>query len=215
MLASEAITLLNQTELKQLSVKTDNTAVLGYLNEAVLELHKRFNLWQDEAVITIDTGVLSYALDGVDSNVTIDLSDKQLILITDAYDYDGCQMSINDEDDEYGVVTPKYNIVEYPDDYYDEADITTGQEFSILFRASPIDMTDVGDTIDLPPTLFSAMYFYVGFRAHVSQKGTENLENNTHYKRFLAECNRVEALGLISPESMNNHKFGYDNKPWP
>jgi len=99
MLASQAITRLRNTELKQLSITSvTDAAVLEYINEAILELHKRFNIWQDQAIITHATAVTSYVLDGVDGNVAIDLSDKQLIHITDATDYLGDEMTINDED---------------------------------------------------------------------------------------------------------------------
>ena len=210
MLASEAITSLNQTELKQLSVKADNTAVLGYLNEAVKALHKRFNLWQDEAVITHVDATTLYKLDGTDGNVAIDLSDKQLLLISEAYDYDGEELSLNDEDDTYGAVTPKYNWVEFPLD-----GLAVDEEFSIIYRAAPLAMTAVGDTIDLTPVLEEAMYYYVGFRAHVSQKATRDTEHNVHYKRYIDECDRVAALGLIVAESTVAHKFDGLTYPWP
>lgn len=211
MLASEAIARLRQTELKQLSVTSvTDAAVLEYLNEAVLDLHKRFNLWQDSCILTQATGVQLYTLDGIDANTDIDLSDKILLVISEAYDSEGDEMSLNDEDDPYGAVTPKYNQVEFPPD-----GVTATNQFSIVFRAAPLDMTVVGDTIDLTPVLFTAMYFYVGFRAHVSQKGLENLENDTHYKRYLGECNRVEKLGMVVADSLVPHKFGDGTYPWP
>jgi len=209
MLVSEAITALSNTELKQLAVKTDTTAVIGYLNEAVKELHKRFNLWQDEAVITHADGVTLYKLDGVDANVSIDLSDKILLLISEAFDPDGSTLSLNDEDDQCGAVTPKYNYVEFPED-----GLMVGEEFPVIFRASPLPLTAVGDTIDLTPVLEEAMYFYVGFRAHVSQKGAKEFENNTHFERFLNALERVTRQGLIVAESTVSHKF-YQSYPWP
>lgn len=210
MLASVAISRLQQTELKQLSGTSITTPViLEYLNEAILELHKRFNIWQDEAIITHATAVTSYALDGVDANVSIDLSDKILLVITDAIDYNGVEININDEDDTWGVVTPKYNIVEFPLD-----GLAVTEDFSILFRASPLNMTADTEEIDLPPALFEAMYFYVGFRAHVSQKGKKEDENHTHFERFMNACDRVEAKGLIVAESLVPHKFAGLNYPW-
>lgn len=210
MLASEAITNLNNTELKQLSVKTDTAAVIGYLNEAIKALHKRFNLWQDEAVITHLAATTLYKLDGIDSNVVIDLSDKELLLISEAYDYDGDELSLNDEDDTYGAVTPKYNWVEFPLD-----GLAVGEEFSIIYRAAPLAMTADTETIDLPPVLEEAMYFYVGFRAHVSQKGTRDTEHDVHFKHYQEACDRVAALGLIVAESMVPHKFADLTYPWP
>jgi hypothetical protein len=210
MLASEAITNLSNTELKQLAVKSDNAAVLGYLNEAIKELHKVFNIWQDEAIITHVTAVTLYKLDGIDANVSIDLSDKIVLLISEAYDYEGGVLSLNDEDDVYGAVTPKYNWIEFPLD-----GLAPTEEFSVIFRASPIAMTAVTDTIDLPPVLEEAMYFYTGFRAHVSQKGTKETENQAHYDRYKDSVNRVAKLGLIVAESTVAHKFSGLTYPWP
>lgn len=212
MLASTAIARLQQTELKQLSGTSLTTPiVLEYLNEALMELHKRFNIWQDEATILHETAVTSYLLDGTDSNVTIDLSDKQLLLITDIIDPLGVEININDEDDDFGAVTPKYNIVEFA---LEELQVGVDLDFSVLFRAAPIDMVADTETIDLPPALFEAMYFYVGFRAHVSQVGSKEKENQTHFARFINSCDRVEAKGLIVAESLVPHKFAGLNYPW-
>ena len=211
MLASEAIASLRETELKQLSVTSvTDAAVLVYLNEAVLELHKKFDIWQDDCLITHATDTTLYKLDGIDANVDIDLSDKQLLVITEAYDYDGDPLSLNDEDDPWGAVTPKYNWVEFPPD-----GLAVGEEFAFLFRAAPLSMVLVTETIDLPPVLFEAMYFYVGFRAHVSQKGTKETENMNHFKKFINSCERVKEQGLIVAESTVSHKFSDTSYPWP
>lgn len=209
MLASEAITNLQATELKQLKVGTDTPSVLIYLNQAIKELHKEFNIWQDEAVITQADGVTLYKLDGVDANVTIDLSDKQLLLISEAFEPDGSELSLNDEDDIYGAVTPKYNCVEFPAD-----GVEAGDEFPIIFRAAPLAMVADTEEIDLPPVLEEAMYFYAGFRAHVSQKGNKEFENNTHLQRYQDAVKRVTEKGLIVAESTIAHKF-YQSYPWP
>lgn len=209
MLVSEAITELSNTELKQLAAKTDESAMIGYINQAVKELHKRFNIWQDEAVITHADGVTLYKLDGIDANVAIDLSDKQLLVISEAWDYTGEELSLNDEDDKYGAVTPKYNWVEFPAD-----GLAPDNDFSIIFRAAPLPLTLTTEAIDLPPVLEEAMYFYCGFRAHVSQRGKREDENSNHFERFLNACERVQAQGLIVAESMVPHKFN-QTYPWP
>lgn len=211
MLASAAIARLKQTELKQLSsTSLTDAVVLEYLNEAILELHKRFNIWQDEAIITHEAGTVLYTLEEADTNVAIDLSDKILVVITEATDYLGDELQLNDEDDQFGATTPKYNVVEFPLE-----ELVPTEDFSIIFRAAPIDMTAVGDDIDLPPSLFEAMYFYVGFRAHVSQKGTKDTENANHFARYIDALDRVEARGLIVAESTVAHKFQDLTYPWP
>jgi len=204
MLVSEAIANLAKTELKMLKVATDSAAVMGYINEAVLELHKRFNLWEAEATITQpDTTTLSYTLDGVDANVDIDLSDKILLVINKIWDPDGTELELNDEDDETSPATPRYNVIEFQEAIALDA-------YSVTYRASPLDRALVTETIELPPSLFEAMYFYVGFRAHVSQRGSKEFENDTHFKRYDQACDRVQKLGLIVADSYHSHKF-YDS----
>ena len=75
-------------------------------------------------------------------------------------------------------------------------------------------MVLTSETIDLTPALFEAMYFYVGFRAHVSQKGTKDTENANHFARFINACDRVEMKGLVVAESLIAHKFAGLNYPW-
>ena len=216
MLASEAITNLSATELKQLAVRTDNAAMLIYLNEAIKELHKEFNLWQDEAIITYTLGTTSYALDGVDANVTINLSDKELLFVTDVYDFDGTEMGINDEENAFSVVTPQYNIIEFASDYEtEEQDIAEGSEFSVLFRAAPIAMTAVGDPIVLPPALEQAMYRYAAFRAYASQNNKGDNEADKHFSRYERELGKIRTNGLITPETTVQNKFNGLTYPWP
>jgi hypothetical protein len=174
---------------------------MGYINEAILELYKRFNLWQAEAtIVQPDDTTLSYALDGVDANVTIDLSDHILLVIDKMYDPDSQEMELNDEDDAASASTPQYNVIEFPE-------AVALDEYSVIYRASPIDSTAVGDTLVLPPALLEPLYFYCGFRAHVSQKGSKELENDTHFKRYIQSCDRAQALGMVVSDSLHSHKF--------
>ncbi|MCP4487721.1 MAG: hypothetical protein GY820_10455 [Gammaproteobacteria bacterium] len=208
MLVSEAVDNLANTELKQLKVGEESSIVMGYINEAVLELHKRFNIWQEEAIITHpDDSTLSYTLEEADANVAIDLSDHIVLIIDKIYDPDGQEMTINDEDDEAGTSTPKYNKIEFM-----VAEALS--EYRVIYRASPIALTDVWDTIDIPPALHEAMYFYVGFRGHVSQRGAKEAENSTHFQRYINACNRVQQHGLTAPDSLHPHKFS-QSYPWP
>jgi len=200
MIVSDAIALLKHAELKQLSVKDDVTAVLGFINLAVLEIYKRFNLWEDEAIITMTTGVLLYKLDGIDPNVEIDLSDKQLLMIEEVYEETGELMTLNDELDEYSVSTPQYHQIEV----VEEVD---GQTMGVIFRAAPKFLTNEAAEIPIPPQFYEALFTYVGFKAHGSIKSDIKGENNTHYIRFEAACALVKANGLIAQDDLASVKF--------
>jgi len=200
MLISEAITLLKESEIKQLKVKDDVPTLIGYVNMGVLELHKRFNLWNEEAIITMVLGTKRYLLDGTDANVTMDLSDHSLLLIEEVYEETGEQMSLNNELDPYGAATPRWNELEV----VEEVD---GQLLSVIYRAAPKFAVADTEEIPLPPQFTEALFHYVGYRAHASVKGDEQSENNTHYKRFEASCGRINFHGLVTPDSLESTKF--------
>ncbi len=196
----DAIDMVQEAELKQLAVKDDKVAIRGFINLGVLEIHKRFVLWQAEAVINMVDGVNSYTLDGTDPNVTMDLTDHDLLMIDEVYDYDGQLMTINEENDPFGVATPRYNVLEVPEE-------TDGQQLSVIYRGSPKFLTHEKAEIQLPPQFYEALFNYIGYRGHGSLKGDIKSENNTHYMRFEQSCDRIKMEGLYTEDSLHSTKF--------
>jgi hypothetical protein len=112
-------------------------------------------------------------------------------------------MSINNENEPLSLATPQYNVIEMQEDA-----VTDGVDISIIYRAAPAFMTHEKAIIPLPPQFYEALFHYVGFRGHGSQKtGEAQLADNTHYKRFEASCNRVKFEGLYTEDSMESTKF--------
>jgi hypothetical protein len=202
---SEAIDLLKESELKQLKTKDDKPAIRGMINMGILEIHKRFVLWQSEAILTMVDAVTEYKMDGTDANVTMNLTDHDFLHLDEAFDDDGESLSINDESDPMGIATPKWNLVEVP-----PIGITPGAEISLIYRASPKFLTHEKQQIPLPPQLMEALFHYVGYRGHAGVKGggeRNQNENSTHYKRFEMSCQRVKTEGLYTEDSLNSRKF--------
>jgi hypothetical protein len=200
MLVSAAIELLKEAELKQLSVANNETAVLGYINMGVLEIHKRFNLWQEEAKITMLEGVFQYKLDGVDENVAIDLSDHDVLKIDEAYAPGGEELTLNDEQDPEGLTTPQPHVIETMFPLLDG-------DTSVIYRASPKFITDPSEELPLPPQFLEALFNYVGYRGHGSVKGDIKSENNTHYMRFENSIKILKDEGLVAADDMETYKF--------
>ena len=206
MIISQAIDLMAEAELKQLSVKTDKVAVRGFINSGILELYKRFNLWEAEAVITMVDGKLIYTLDGTDVDVAMDLSDHEFLMVEGAFEETGEQMTLNDEKDAYGAATPKYNTLEI-------VEVVVGGLISVIYRAAPVFLTHEKAVIPLPPQFNEALFNYVGYRGHGSVKGDIKSENNTHYMRFEASCERIKKEGLYNQDDLVSYKF--DNNIYP
>jgi len=200
MLVSEAIKLLQAAELKQLSVKTDKEAILGYINMGILEIHKRFVLWQEEAKISMIEGITKYTLNESDPNVGINLVDHVVLMIEELYGPSGDPITLNDENDPHGVWTPQPHIIEVL------LPIVSG-DTSVIYRASPKFLTNERQEIPLPFQFLEALFNYVGYRGHGSVKGDIKSENNTHYMRFEQSCNRLKLEGLIAADDLHSTKF--------
>ena len=217
MIISEAIDLLQETELKQLKLKVDKAVVTGFLNSAILAIYKRFNLWEAEASITIAAATTLYDLDGVDANVTIDLSDHQFLfteevwLIADETYEEDEKLTINDRRAINGVHTPKFNRIRISN--HDDTVLLTDRVLKVIYRGAPLSLTNEKAVIPLPPQFQEPLFHYVGFRAHGSVKGDEKSENNTHFRRFEKSCDRIVFDGLYNQDSMTSVKFDDSGMP--
>lgn len=200
MIVTDAINLLKNTELKQLAIKDDKPGVIGLLNLGVLEIHKRFVLWEAEATLNMVTDVLTYKLDGIDPNVTIDLSDHDLLMIEEVYYEDGSEIPLNDENDTTSVATPKYHTIEL-------VESTPPDVMYVIYRASPIFMKNEKETINLPPQFLEALFFYVAFKAHGSIKTEGPSQSYAYYKQFERSLASIKENGLFAQDSMECHKF--------
>ena len=210
MIVTKAIDLLQQTELKQLKVKDDKVAVLGFINSAILAIYKRFNLWEEVAVVTIAAGVSVYELDGTDPNVVMDLSDHDFLMVETVYlksndEAEDQKLTINDVRDVDGTYTPKYNRLTIST--HDDTELVTDRILYVTYRAASLALTHEKAVIPLPPQFQEALFAYVGFRGHGSVKGDSQTENNTHFKRFDASCNRVVYDGLYNQDTLVSYKF--------
>ena len=199
MLVSDILNLAKKSELRQLAVKDDDAAVVGFINLGVLELYKRFPLMQDEAIITLQDGKSLYKLDGTDTNVSMGIT-KNFLIVSDCYDEQGDQVMVNDERDPLGIMTPSFNTVEVPNVAQDE-------RLSVIYRVAPDFIKRTTDTVDLPPQLLEALLHYIGYRGHATISSDVKEENNTHYIRFTNSCERVQTLGLITADDLESYTF--------
>ena len=135
-----------------------------------------------------------------------------------AYDEDGKSLSINDEDDEYGVLTPSWDTVQLPI-------AEDGALISVIYQqdpkligtyidrptGTPAEVTAIetaneellASRLSLPTCLIEALLHYIGYRAHGSLDGSVQAENSTHLQRFETECEKVRELGLLSFDTVS------------
>ena len=201
---SDVISLAKNAELKQLAVSEseDDTAILGFLNLGVLEIHKRFPLIQSKAVITVVEGKTLYSLDGTDTDVTVNLSRNSLLMVDEVHDENSNELGLNDEEDCFGVFTPEYNVIEIP-----SGTLEFTKTITVVYRAAPNFYTTESTTISLPPQFLECLLHYIGYRGHSSLRGDTKFENNAHYIRFEKSIATIESKGLFTEESLASNKF--------
>ncbi len=184
----EIIDIAKYGELRQLSMKDDAEAMMSYISLGVNEIYKRFPINTQEQMVDLVTNTTTYRL----------APDCMYVLA--AYDEDGVELSINDETDEFSILTPSFNTIQVPTP-------ETGLSISIIYAASHPKITSVNDGVNLPPQFLEALLHYIGYRAHGSMDGLINTENNTHYMRFEASCSKIKTLGLITHDNNASTKF--------
>ena len=194
----EVITLARASELKQLSIGTDDASVMGYINLGILELHKRFALLESEAIVQLVEGKYKYKLDGTDTNVQLGSDEgEEILFIGTVYDIDGNEIRVNDEEYDYSITTPSFDTIEVSNRLINESKF-----LSVIYRSTPRFISKVEDKLRLPMTLLEPLLHYIGYRAHASVKGDMQTENNTHYQRFDKSCNMVVNMGLITSDGL-------------
>lgn len=196
MLIQDVINLAKNGELRNLALKDDVEAVLGYINLGMVEMYKRFPLNVDELIIPHVVGAPVYTMP---DNYMWVVSAYGSIIKDNVIELS--ELAINEEDNEYSVNTVSWNQVQL------SSGIATG-DVSIVYVAAPTVYTeeDLGSHIGLPPQMIEPLLHFVGYRGHGSVDGNIQAEHNTHYQRFEASCKRIKMEGMLSTDDVSMSK---------
>lgn len=172
--------LAKHSELRGLKSKDDTDAFLSYLNLALVEIYKTFNLKTKEQIIDLYDNIPDYTLNN-------DVLDVQLV-----FDENGKEMTINDENDSSGVFLSAIGTITVPRPY-------TGGQISVIYQASPVTLTSMSDTVPLTDAFSEAILMYIGYRAHAALKTAVDQvdQSNAYYLRFVKSLDKIESLGLV------------------
>lgn len=182
-------------ELSQLAIKDNTNAVLSYIYLGMLELYKRFTVKVEEVKIELDGFNTIYNMP------------SNCLKILSAYDEEGNEYVLNDEDDALSILTPTYNTIQVPNP-------TEGAFVICIYSATPTRITYDSETdtftpsvLELPLGLYEALLHYIGYRGHGSVDGKINAENSTHYTRFDKSCTKAKEIGVITEDNTTNYKL--------
>lgn len=201
MIIKDAIELIRSSILRnQVKVGEDSTALLGFINMGVLELHKRFRLAFGEAVITTAPGKYVYRLDGIDADVSIDLAGFEVLAIEQLLDDEYEPVGLNVSVDPKSSKILSYNTIKI-------GQLEESPSFTVIYRTSPEFSILASETIPLSSVFFDALFHYVGYQAFLSVNGEENTQHNLHKKRFEDSVQRISSLGLYQQNDLKTDKL--------
>jgi len=188
MTIQQVIDDVKYSELKQLAVKTDDKAIISFINLGLIELYKRFPLKAVEVIIELNEYDTIYTLP------------EDCISIIGILGEDGKYYNVNDESYNLTIMTPSYNTIQVPEP-------REGMAIGVKYSALPVPVVEKTDTLPLNKSFLSALYSYIGYKGHTTVNSNVKGENNTHYMRFESACAQVEKLGIITSEDVVTSKL--------
>lgn len=219
MFLSELLTRLAQGELSNLSMSVDGEIsepnvpkVVSYVNEALLRLHSRFVLREDDVLVEMIDGVATYELKAqyaqsyegeieVPHRYIMDLGPKKfaddVVRITGAFDSLGNELELNNKLAPAGLFTPRPKVLQVPVPI-------PGQALSVQYQAkhpllSGSSPEDLEAEIELPEVLVGGLTAYVGFMAFNFLGGAENMARASTfmdlYNNICLELEEKDGMG--------------------
>lgn len=183
--------------------------IVSYLNEALLKLHSRFLLKENDLILEQDGSIRYYRLSSefAESNTTAPVGQilyiqdtvavpfrDDVIRILEVRNRAGDVIALNDVEDPYSVFTPQPDVLQVPSP-------VTGEALGLLYQArhpviAPADYTAV---IDIPATLEGALVSFIAFLNFSHMNSPEAASKAVeHMAMFEATCSEIEEKDLVS-----------------
>jgi len=181
MLASEIIQYAKHGELRQLSVKDDDQAIISYINLGIIALYKKFKLSIKTEIIKTVPDVKVYQLRSNDISQVLTVYNSKGEQLVD-------KKIISDND--YDITQINYNtfLLTKPKD----------EELMFLYKAVPKLVNEVTDEIDIPYDMLEALLNYIAYKAYstIGLNNVESISNSTAYlNKFEKSCYELTQLG--------------------
>lgn len=229
MLLSEIFDQLTHGELSQLKIggaakfginESDYPLMIGYVNLALTEIHKRFALKTGKLVIqmydTINIYHLSkeFAVSNTASlqpiKYIVDTAGNpfldNVIKIEQIKNLEGEVYGLNNYSNPESLYTPSQTSIEV-------ANPDATKSLYVSYRANHFSLTHVGlspskQPIDLSTTYLEPLLYYVAYRAHSPLGGKEfSNEGQLYLAKYEASCKRIEELALVNKQEDYNLKL--------
>lgn len=202
----------------------DRGSVILAANEALLRIYSRFILREKDALIQMVDGITSYHLlkrfaqfsgEGGPEHyryildMALEPFEEDVIKIIAAYNSDGYQMPLNDNEAMYSLFTPQANVLQVPNP-------EEGRALSVLYQARHPELIagELSQPIELPDVLHGAFYAHIGYQLFESMGTVESIGKSQlllqNYENICSEAEKNDSVQTsISTTNSRFEKRGW------
>jgi hypothetical protein len=205
MLVSDFFTLCKAGATKQFVL--DDSSILAFLNLALTEVNKRFDIVMREQIITVDSATNEYKLLPDVMKISAVYTDVAYLetLTTGAIPSSDwstvISLPINDDNDPNSVYTPNTGtlLIPYPKD---------NQILSVVYKANSIMYTsdDLEKELDIEPQYISLLVMYIGYLANLALESGQG-QSMMLLTMFNQACADIVTHGLHTTNVVINDKL--------
>lgn len=195
----------------------DKPKILNYTNEALLRLHSKFVLIENNVLLQLVTGITNYHLNSKfaftneTSTATKYIMDlpyepfsDDVLKVLEVYDHTGTRVPLNDAECMRSVYTPRATVLQVPH-------AEDGMQLSLLYQAKhpKLSMDYLDDEISLPDVLMGALRAYIAYStySHMNTE-TSTIKAQEHLAMYNGICEEVEEKDLVNGSiSATNTRF--------
>lgn len=171
--------------------------VLSLTNQGLVDISTRMVLRTRQIDIVFQSGKYMYALDSsgvgdyLDDSITEEFTPEDFIRVLNIYDENGD----NHPHDTHGhIMTPAYNVLRFTQAKMDEL----GEKVRIRYQTKHEGIS-LGENIDIPPNLETALQLFVGslYISHMNGE-THSAKGDSYFAAYLRHMGEDEARNISS-----------------
>lgn len=174
--------------------------LLGFLNQGIIEIYKKFPQITTELVFDIIVGKYEY---GLPANFR-----QPLFATTDT----GIEIPLNrDRDDTFSLLFPTPYTMMVKGTVPTEPN--PAKKFSLVYTTFSTLVQDDYSMVEVSPVFLDPLLAFIGYKAFASMAGDRRQQENSFYSKFLNSCEEIKLLGLdnlhtdVYNEKFNNRGF--------
>lgn len=205
MVVNDFFTLCKAGATKQFVL--DDSSLLAFLNLALTEVYKKFDVAMREQIITLSSTTNEYKLLTDVMKISAVYTDAKYTTVSTAGSTAHSagtsivSLPINDDNDPNSVYTPTSGIllIPYPVD---------DQILSVIYKASPVVYTqvDLEEELDIEAQYISPLVMYVGYLANLALESGQG-QSMMLLSMFNKACAEILDYGLHSTNVITNDKL--------